>query len=122
MARTKQTALMSTGGKAPCKQLSRTKKLLIALHDKNSLLRYLANMPVQLMPEVMEFLQLEDDLRKRMSMMVQGICPHYTPTPVLVPCQQRKEKRKGFSISCMTQSHTRDEGMKLFRESNAGTQ
>jgi hypothetical protein len=50
-------------------KLSRTKKLLIALHDKDSLLKYLANVPMQLMPEVLEFVQLEEDLRKRMSMM-----------------------------------------------------
>jgi hypothetical protein len=50
-------------------KLSRTKKLLIALHDKDSLLKYLAAMPVALMPEVLAFLQLEDNLRKRMSMM-----------------------------------------------------
>jgi hypothetical protein len=50
-------------------KLSRTKKLLIALHDKDSLLKYLAAMPVELMPEVLAFLQLEDNLRKRMSMM-----------------------------------------------------
>jgi hypothetical protein len=50
-------------------KLNRTKKLLIALHDKDSLLRYLAHMPMQLMPEVLEFLQLENNLRKRMSMM-----------------------------------------------------
>ena len=45
-------------------KLSRTKKLLIALHDKDSLLRYLANVPMQLMPEVLEFVQLEEDLHE----------------------------------------------------------
>ena len=98
MARTKQTARMSTGG--PSKQLSRTKKLLIALHDKNSLLRYLANMPVQLMPEVMEFLQLEDDLRKRMSMMY--CLMRWWNMPTLYSynrtCSLSTKKRKGDGI------------------------
>jgi hypothetical protein len=34
--------------------LSRRNKLLIALHDKDSLLKYIANIPMQLMPEVLE--------------------------------------------------------------------
>jgi hypothetical protein len=37
--------------------LDRSSKILIALHDKVSLLEYLTDMPVELMPEVLAFLQ-----------------------------------------------------------------
>jgi hypothetical protein len=37
--------------------LSRTDKLLIAMHDKDYLLKYLAIVPVELMPHVLDFIQ-----------------------------------------------------------------
>jgi hypothetical protein len=81
-------------------KLSRTKKLLIALHHKDSLLRYLALMPVQLMPEVMEFLQLENNLQKRMSMMY--CLMRYWNMPTLYSynrtCSLSTKKRKGEGI------------------------
>jgi hypothetical protein len=81
-------------------KLSRTKKLLIALHDKDSLLKYLAHMPVQLMPEVMEFLQMEDDLQKRMSMMY--CLMRWWNMPSLYSynriCSLSTKKRKGEGI------------------------
>ena len=44
-------------------QLDRTQKIVIALQDKDSLLKYLANVPVELIPEVLAFpLQPVDDL------------------------------------------------------------
>jgi spore coat polysaccharide biosynthesis protein SpsF (cytidylyltransferase family) len=36
-------------------QLDRTQKIMLALQDKDSLLQYLTNVPVGLMPEVMAF-------------------------------------------------------------------
>jgi hypothetical protein len=43
--------------------LDRTQKIVIALQDKDSLLKYLANVPVELIPEVLAFfLQHVDDL------------------------------------------------------------
>jgi hypothetical protein len=43
--------------------LDRTQKIVIALQDKESLLKYLANVPVELIPEVLAFfLQYVDDL------------------------------------------------------------
>jgi hypothetical protein len=36
-------------------QLNRTKKIMVVLHDKDSLLQYLANVPVKFMPEVLAF-------------------------------------------------------------------
>jgi hypothetical protein len=36
-------------------QLDRTDKILLALLDKDSLLKYLANIPVELIPEVLAF-------------------------------------------------------------------
>ena len=36
-------------------KLDRTDKILFALQDKDSLLKYLANVPVELIPEVLEF-------------------------------------------------------------------
>ena len=47
----------------------RTSKILIALHDKESLLEYLADLPVELMPEVLAFIQKERDQIHSMSMM-----------------------------------------------------
>jgi len=52
------------------KYLDRTSKILIALHDKESLLKYLADVPVELMPDVMAFIQeWEWDQIQSMSMM-----------------------------------------------------
>jgi hypothetical protein len=42
---------------------------LIALHDKESLLEYLADVPVKLMPDVLAFIQREKDQSLSMSMM-----------------------------------------------------
>jgi hypothetical protein len=36
-------------------QLDQTQRIMLALQDKDSLLKYLANVPVELMPEVMAF-------------------------------------------------------------------
>ena len=36
-------------------ELDRMQKILLALQDKDSLLKYLANVPVELMPEVLAF-------------------------------------------------------------------
>jgi hypothetical protein len=36
-------------------RLDRTQKIMLALHDKDSLLQYLANVPVELIPEVLAF-------------------------------------------------------------------
>ena len=50
--------------------LDRTSKILIALHDKESLLKYLADVPVELMPDVMAFIQEREwDKIQSMSMM-----------------------------------------------------
>ena len=38
-------------------ELDRTEKILLALRDKDSLLKYLANVPVELIPDVLEFPQ-----------------------------------------------------------------
>ena len=46
-----------------------TSKILIALHDKESLLEYLADVPVELMPEVLAFIQRESDQIQSISMM-----------------------------------------------------
>jgi hypothetical protein len=35
--------------------LDRTQKIMLALQDKDSLLHYLANVPVEIMPEVLAF-------------------------------------------------------------------
>ena len=43
-------------------------KLLIAMHDKDSLLEYLANVPVELMPRVLNFVQLDRDEVMSLSM------------------------------------------------------
>jgi Ran GTPase-activating protein (RanGAP) involved in mRNA processing and transport len=40
-------------------ELDRTEKILLALRDKDSLLKYLANVPVVLIPEVLAFSQLD---------------------------------------------------------------
>ena len=40
--------------------LNRTQKILLALQDKESLLKYLANVPLGLMPEVLDFLLQRD--------------------------------------------------------------
>jgi hypothetical protein len=46
-------------------ELDRTQKILLALQDKDSLLKYLANIPVELIPEVLAFpLQQVDDRRQ----------------------------------------------------------
>ena len=50
-------------------ELDRTSKILIALHDKESLLGYLANVPVELMPDVLAFIQRERDQSLSISMM-----------------------------------------------------
>ena len=42
--------------------LDRTQKLCLALNDKDSLLKYLANVPVELIPEVLSFPRWVDDL------------------------------------------------------------
>ncbi len=49
--------------------LDRTSKILIAMHDKESLLKYLADVPVQSMPDVLAFIQRERDQVQSMSMM-----------------------------------------------------
>jgi hypothetical protein len=49
--------------------LDRTSKILIALHDKESLLEYLADLSVELMPDVLSFVQRERDQIQSMSMM-----------------------------------------------------
>jgi hypothetical protein len=36
-------------------ELDRTQKIMLALQDKDSLLQYLANVPVEIMPEVLAF-------------------------------------------------------------------
>ena len=81
-------------------KLSRTKKLLIALHDKDSLLKYLAAVPVELMPKVLAFLQLEDNLRKRMNMMY--CLMRWWNMPTLYSytrtCSLSTKKRKGDGI------------------------
>jgi hypothetical protein len=41
--------------------LNRTQKIFLALQDKDSLLQYLANVPVELIPEVLEFTRWVDD-------------------------------------------------------------
>jgi hypothetical protein len=41
--------------------LDRTQKIILALQDKDSLLKYLANVPVELIPEVLEFTRWADD-------------------------------------------------------------
>jgi hypothetical protein len=41
--------------------LNRTQKIFLALQDKDSLLKYLANVPVELIPEVLEFTRWVDD-------------------------------------------------------------
>jgi hypothetical protein len=41
--------------------LNRTQKIFLALQDKDSLLKYLANLPAELIPEVLEFTQWVDD-------------------------------------------------------------
>jgi len=43
-------------------------KLLIAMHDKDSLLEYLANVPVELMPRVLNFVQMDRDEVMSLSM------------------------------------------------------
>ena len=43
-------------------------KLLIAMHDKDSLLEYLANLPVELMPRVLNFVQMDRDEVMSLSM------------------------------------------------------
>jgi hypothetical protein len=42
-------------------ELGRAEKIISALQDKESLLKYLANVPVELTPEVLEFTRLVDD-------------------------------------------------------------
>jgi hypothetical protein len=41
--------------------LNRTQKIFLALQDKDSILKYLANVPVELIPEVLEFTRWVDD-------------------------------------------------------------
>jgi hypothetical protein len=43
-------------------------KLLIAMHDKDSLLEYLANLPVELMPRMLNFVQMDRDEVMSLSM------------------------------------------------------
>jgi hypothetical protein len=45
-------------------RLDRTQKILLALQDKESLLKYLANIPVELMPEVLAFSQQHGNSRQ----------------------------------------------------------
>jgi Ran GTPase-activating protein (RanGAP) involved in mRNA processing and transport len=45
-------------------RLNRTQKILLALQDKESLLKYLANVPVELMPEVLAFSQQHGNSRQ----------------------------------------------------------
>jgi hypothetical protein len=49
--------------------LDRTSKILLALHDKVSLLEYRAVVLVKLMPDVLAFIQRERDQSLLMSMM-----------------------------------------------------
>lgn len=46
----------------------RKSKLLIALHEQESLLKYLEDVPVELMPEVLAFIQAEDCQKKLLNM------------------------------------------------------
>jgi hypothetical protein len=41
-------------------QLNRTKKIMVVLHDKDSLLQYLANVPVKFMPQLLAFSLRQD--------------------------------------------------------------
>jgi hypothetical protein len=50
-------------------KMDRTSKILIALHDKESLLEYLADVPLGLMPNVLAFIEKERDQTLSMSMM-----------------------------------------------------
>ncbi len=50
--------------------LDHTSKILIALHDKESLVKYLTDVPVELMPDVMAIIQEREwDKIQSMSMM-----------------------------------------------------
>ena len=42
--------------------VGRIEKLFIALHDKKAILKYLADVPVELIPEVLGFLQMYEGL------------------------------------------------------------
>jgi hypothetical protein len=56
-------------------------KLLIAMHDKDSLLEYLANLPVELMPRVLNFVQMDRD--KVMSLSMVYVSMRYWNMPSL---------------------------------------
>jgi hypothetical protein len=45
-------------------ELDRTQKIMLALHDKDSLLQYLANVPFKLIPEVLAFTQQDGNQRQ----------------------------------------------------------
>jgi hypothetical protein len=46
-------------------KMNRAQKIMLALQDKDSLLKYLANVPVELIPEVLAFPRRQEDQRQR---------------------------------------------------------
>jgi Ran GTPase-activating protein (RanGAP) involved in mRNA processing and transport len=48
-------------------ELDRMQKIMLALQDKDSLLQYLANVPVELVPEVLEFSQRGDHQHRHLN-------------------------------------------------------
>ena len=95
--------------------LDRTEKILLALQDKDSLLKYLANVPVELIPEVLEFPRrvvvrlLHNKLNIVYSTMRwwNGICPCFTPILIVSSLIQRgKELTRhclvNVSLMCVT--------------------
>jgi hypothetical protein len=76
-------------------ELDRTGKILIALHDKESFLEYLADVPVEFMLDVLAFIQRERDQSLSISMMY--VAMRWWNMPLLYSyhwCVSSNEKRK----------------------------
>ena len=96
--------------------LDRTQKIVIALQDKDSLLKYMANVPVELIPEVLAFsLQDVDDLfvgqHEHLNIVYSTM--RWWKMPMLYSyhnCVKSDAKRKrGVLICCVLESNCNDE-------------
>jgi hypothetical protein len=78
-------------------QFDQTQKILLALKDKDTLLQYLTNIPVKLMPEVLAFSQRDDYQRSRRNLSIVYSTMRWWNMPLLYSyycCTKSDSKRK----------------------------